>query len=64
MSWNINGEDTPHCVFTSLKMPKMKSVTSLVAMHKKDLTRKHVTVFRITFPIYPLTSLHVSGHVI
>jgi hypothetical protein len=45
------------------QVPKMKSVTSLVAMQKKDLTLKHVTVFHIIFPIYTLTSLNVYGHV-
>jgi hypothetical protein len=45
-------------------MSKMKSVMFLVTMYKKDLTCKLVIVFHITFPIYPLTSLNVSGHVI
>jgi hypothetical protein len=34
-------------------MPKMKSVTYLVAMQKKDLTHKLVIVFHIIFRIYP-----------
>jgi hypothetical protein len=52
------------CVFTSLKMPKMKSVTFFVAMQKKDLTYELVIIFNIIFPIHPFTSLNVSGHVI
>jgi hypothetical protein len=60
----LSSSSVLRCVFTSLKTPKMKSVLSLVAMQKKDLTRKLVIVFHITFPIYPLTSLNVSGHVI
>jgi hypothetical protein len=52
------------CVFASLKMPKMKSVPFLAVMEKKDLTRKVVIAFQVTFPIYTLTFLNVSGHVI
>jgi hypothetical protein len=52
------------CVFISLKMPEMKSVTSLVAMQKKDTTCKLVIVFHVTFLFHPLTSLNVSGHAI
>jgi hypothetical protein len=63
--WDIARADLEHiqCVFTSFKMPKMKSVTYLIAMQKKDLTRRLVVVFHITFPIYPLTFLNVFGHV-
>jgi hypothetical protein len=35
-----------------------------VAIPKKDLTNKLVISFHTRFPIYPLTSLNVSGHVI
>jgi hypothetical protein len=56
--WNVQ------CAFTSLKMPKMKSVTSLVVMQNKDLTRKFMIVFYVIFPIDPLKSLNVFGRVI